>query len=263
MERGVDVTAGGAHYNLSGIQAIQCANIADSLAALKTHVYDEKTVDRAELYNALLNNYEGAELLRLRMLNNAPKYGNDVVWVDELAHKWAALFSEKLSHYTNVRGGPYHMGLYSLSAHVPMGADVGATSDGRKAGQPLADGGISPVYGRDVSGPTAVLKSVSRVKSELCSNGALLNMKFLPQLFQTDAGIGIFVNLLRTFIDLRIIHAQFNVVNHEDLVEAQKYPERYRNLIIRVAGYSAYFTELAPELQQEIIDRTAHSLVLY
>jgi len=258
MERGIDITAGGAQYNFSGIQAIQCANIADSLAALKTLVYDEKTVDKTELYNALVTNYKNNEALRLQMLNKAPKYGNDIPWVDEIANKWMYLFSKKLSSRTNIRGGPYHMGLYTVSAHVPMGANVGATPDGRKAGAPLADGGISPVYGRDVKGPTAVLKSVSKIKPELCSNGALLNMKFIPQFFKTETGINKFIGLIRTFVKLRIVHAQFNVVKREDLIAAQKYPERYRSLIIRVAGYSAYFTELAPDLQEEIIERTEH-----
>jgi formate C-acetyltransferase len=259
MERGTDVTEGGAHYNLSGIQAIQPANIADCLAALKALVYDKKIVDRLTLYNALITNFEGAETLGLQMLKKAPKYGNDIEWVDELAHKWMALFAGKLSRRTNVRGGPYHMGLYTVSAHVPMGANVGATPDGRKAGQPLADGGVSPVYGRDVTGPTAVLKSVSKIKSGLCSNGALLNMKFLPQMFKNKSDLSKFVCFLRALVALRIVHAQFNVVSHEELIEAQKHPEQYRNLIIRVAGYSAYFTELAPDLQQEIIERTEYT----
>jgi len=261
MELGIDVTAGGANYNFSGIQAIQCANIANCLAALKMLVYDDKSVDRSDLFIALLSNYEDAELLRLRMENKAPKYGHDVEWVDELANKWATIFYDKLSRYTNVRGGPYHMGLYSMSARIPMGADVGATPDGRKSGKPLADGGVSPIpaHGRDVNGLTTMLKSATRIKSELSSNGALLNMRFLPQLFQTSAGIERFVNLLRAFVDLRIIHAQFNVLSHEDLVAAQKQPELYRDLVIRVAGYSAYFTELAPEIQQEIIERTKYS----
>ncbi len=259
MEAGIDVTAGGAHYNLSGIQAIQCANIADSLAALKTLVYDEKIVDRAELHTALVNNFENAELLRLRMLNKAPKYGNDIEWVDAIAFDWARDFAERLSRYTNVRGGPYQMGLYTVSAHVPMGQNVGATPDGRLAKEPLADGGMSPVYGRDVKGPTAVLKSVSRVKSEYGSNGTLLNMKFLPSLFHTELGVAKFVRLLRAFIELKIIHVQFNVVNREDLIAAQKQPELYKSLTIRVAGYTAYFTELAPDLQREIIERTEFS----
>lgn len=259
METGIDVTAGGAHYNLSGIQAIQCANIADSLAALKTLVYDEKIVDRAELHEALVHNFENAELLRLRMLNKAPKYGNDIEWVDAIAFDWAHDFADRLSRYTNVRGGPYQMGLYTVSAHVPMGQNVGATPDGRFAKDPLADGGMSPVYGRDAKGPTAVLKSVSRVKSEYGSNGTLLNMKFLPSLFKTELGVAKFVRLLRAFIELKIIHVQFNVVNREDLIAAQKQPELYKSLTIRVAGYTAYFTELAPDLQSEIIARTEFS----
>lgn len=258
LEKGVDVTAGGARYNLSGIQAIQCANIADSLAALKTLVYDEKLVDRKQLYNALLSNYEGEELLKLRLLNKAPKYGNDVEWVDEIASKWIEYFAEQFKGYTNARGGIYHAGLYTVSAHVPMGRNVGATPDGRSAGQPLADGGMSAVYGRDMKGPTALLRSVSRINSRLGSNGTLLNMKFLPSLFQTDEGIDKFVSLMRAFIKLNIIHIQFNVVNKEDLLAAQQNPELYRSLTIRVAGYTAYFTELAKDLQSEIIARTSY-----
>ena len=256
MECGVDVTAGGAHYNLSGIQAIQCANIADSLAALKQLVYEEKAVSRDALHQALLTNYENDDLLRVRLLRKAPKYGNDIEWVDAIAFKWAKLFADRLAGYRNVRGGPYHMGLYTVSAHVPMGLNVGATPDGRKALEPLADGGMSPVYGRDQKGPTAVLKSVARVHSEFGSNGTLLNMKMLPSIFATAGGVAKFVNLIRAMIRLKIIHVQFNVVNREDLLNAQKNPELYRSMTIRVAGYTAYFTELAPDLQQEIIERT-------
>ena len=258
LKKGVDVTAGGAHYNLSGIQAIQCANIADSLAALKTLVYDEHQVDRRELHEALLSNYEGKELLKLRLLNKAPKYGNDVEWVDEIAHQWITYFADKLKGYTNARGGIYHAGLYTVSAHVPMGQNVGATPDSRGAKQPLADGGMSPVYGRDLKGPTALLRSVARVNSRLGSNGTLLNMKFLPSLFKTEEGVDKFVSLLRAFVQLKIIHVQFNVVNKEDLLAAQQNPELYRSLTIRVAGYTAYFTELAKDLQSEIIARTSY-----
>ncbi len=259
MEKGMDVTEGGAHYNLSGIQAIQCANIADSLAALKALVYDEGIVDRGELLDALRQDFKDNELLRLRLLNKAPKYANDVEWVDEIAHKWISRFTAKFSAYRNVRGGPYHTGLYTVSAHVPMGQNVGATPDGRKAREPLADGGMSAVYGRDVRGPTALLKSVSRVDSLLGSNGTLLNMKFLPSLFKSRDGIKKFVGLIKALVALKIIHAQFNVVNREDLLAAQKHPELFRSLTIRVAGYTAYFTELAPDLQQEIIERTSYA----
>lgn len=258
MQKGIDVTAGGAHYNLSGIQAIQCANIADSLAALKTLVYDEQQIDRRTLYHALLNNFEGQQLLRMRLLNKAPKYGNDIEWVDRTANRWLTLFCDKLKRYTNVRGGIYHAGLYTVSAHVPMGQNVGATPDGRSARQPLADGGMSAMYGRDRNGPTALLHSVSRIDSALGSNGTLLNMKFLPSLFATENGITQFVSLIRAFVKLRISHVQFNVVNKEDLLAAKEAPELYRSLTIRVAGYTAYFTELASDLQNEIIERTCY-----
>lgn len=256
--KGTDVTAGGACNNLSGIQAIQAANIADSLSALKLLVYKEKKVDRNRLHQALLNNFENEEPLRLTLLNHAPKYGNDVEWVDEIAHKWIEIFAKKLGKYKNVRGGIYHAGLYTVSAHVPMGQNVAATPDGRKARQPLADGGMSAVYGRDMKGPTALLKSVSRVDSMLGSNGTLLNMKFSPKIFETEEGLNKFAGLLKTFVALKIIHVQFNVVTKKDLLEAKKHPEAYRNLTIRVAGYTAYFTELAGDLQDEIIARTSY-----
>lgn len=256
IEKGVDVTAGGAKYNYSGIQLIQVANIADGLAALKKLVYDEKRVDPHVLHDAMKKNFEGYEVLRQTMLNHAPKYGNDVEWVDELASKWHLYFAKRLLEYTNVRGGRTQTGLYTVSAHVPMGLNVAATPDGRLAKAPLADGGVSPVYGRDKEGPTAVLKSVSKLDMMHGSNGTLLNMKFLPDFFSTEEGREKFVAFLRTFIELGINHAQFNVVNREDLKAAQKTPELFGGLTIRVAGYTAYFVELNKELQNEIIART-------
>jgi len=258
IEKGIDVTAGGAVYNLSGIQMIQIANLADSLAAIKLLVYEEKRISKEDLLEALQNNFEGYEIVRAMLLNRAPKYGNDIEWVDELGAKWARYFNEKLKTYTNYRGGKYHTGMYTVSAHVPMGENVGASADGRYAKQPLADGGMSPVYGRDSAGPTAVLKSVSRLDSILTTNGGLLNMKFLPEFFGTESGIDKFSKFLRTFVDLEIPHIQFNVLRREDLLAAQKNPENYRSLTVRVAGYTAYFTELAGELQNEIIARTSY-----
>jgi formate C-acetyltransferase len=258
VERGLDVTRGGAHYNLSGIQVIQVANVADSLAALKKLVYDEGTVDRAQLLDALRSNFEEDEELRQVLLNKAPKYGNDVEWVDEIGNAWVNYFARKFEGRTNYRGGRYHTGLYTVSAHVPMGANVGATPDGRQAKQPLADGGMSAVYGRDRRGPTALLQSVARVDSRLGSNGTLLNMKFLPRLFKNEEGAKAFSSMLRGFVRLHINHVQFNVVTRDDLIAAQKDPDKYRNLTIRVAGYTAYFTELAEDLQNEIIARTSY-----
>lgn len=259
MEKGVDVTAGGARHNLSGVQMIQVANLADSLAAIRQLVYEEKIVPRETLLDALQKNFAGYDVLRARLLNKVPKYGNDVDWVDALGVRWARYFRQKIGAHKNYRGGPYHTGMYTVSAHVPMGANVGASPDGRKAGEPLADGGMSPVYGRDALGPTAVLKSVSKLDKELTTNGGLLNMKFLPEFFETQAGVDKFAAFLRTFVDLEIPHIQFNVVRREDLLDAKAHPEKHRSLTVRVAGYTAYFTELAGDLQDEIIARTSYA----
>ncbi|MFW5631596.1 MAG: pyruvate formate lyase family protein, partial [Acetivibrio ethanolgignens] len=259
LENGIDVTKVGAKYNLSVIQMIQVANLADSLAAIKQLVFDEKKVSKERLWKALENNYKDDEMLRTMLLNKVPKYGNDVAWVDHLGAKWAKYFRERIGQYTNYRGGKYHTGMYTVSAHVPMGENVGASPDGRYAGTPLADGGMSPVYGRDENGPTAVLKSVSRLDKSWTTNGGLLNMKFLPEFFKTENGIDKFARMLRAFVDLEIPHIQFNVVRKEDLMSAKKNPEQYRNLTVRVAGYTAYFVELAGELQDEIIARTSYN----
>lgn len=258
IEKGVDVTAGGAFYNLSGIQAIQVANLADSLAVIKKTIFEDRSITKKELLEALQTNWDGNETLRQMVLHKVPKYGNDVLWVDTLGNQWVEYFADRLSKYTNIRGGVYHTGLYTVSAHVPMGQNVGASADGRKAMDPLADGGVSAMYGRDINGPTALLNSVSRINSKLGSNGTLLNMKFLPEFFKTNEGIKKFSSLLRTFVDLKINHVQFNVLRKEDLIAAQKEPEKYGGLPVRVAGYTAYFTELASDLQDEIIARTSY-----
>ena len=260
IEIGIDVTAGGAKYNYSGIQFIQVANVADTLAFIKSVIFDDKKVDSTTILNALKTNYKDDEELRQWILNHVPKYGNDVKWVDELGLNWARKFSEKIGTFSNVRGGKCHTGFYTVSAHVPMGKNVGASADGRHAETPLADGGMSAVYGRDVNGPTALLNSVSRIDSMLGSNGTLLNMKFLPSFFSTDNNLNKFVCLLKGIVDLKISHVQFNVVTKEDLVRAQKHQEEYKNLTIRVAGYTAFFVELSEDLQNEIIERTEYGV---
>ena len=254
---GKDVTAGGADYNLSGIQMIQVANLADSLASLKKLVYEDKRYTGKEVLESLQNDFSNKSMQAF-MNNKVPKYGNDVDWVDEIGNKWATFFRNELDNYTNYRGGKYHSGMYTVSAHVPMGENVGASPDGRSARSPLADGGLSPTYGKDITGPTAVLKSVSKLGNRLTTNGGLLNMKFLPEFFRGENSINKFNLFLRSFIDLEIPHIQFNVVNKEDLIQAKLHPELYRSLTIRVAGYTAYFVELAEELQDEIIARTAY-----
>ncbi len=256
MEKGLDVTAGGAYYNLSGVQCIQVANIADSLYALKEAVYDSKKYSRDQMLDALKTNFLGKAEMRYFLREDLLKYGNDNDEVDGLGLKWAKRFADRMGVCENIRGGKYHTGFYTVSAHIPMGANVGATPDGRLSGTPLADGGMSPMSGMDKKGPTAVLNSVSKIDSMLGSNGTLLNMKFLPAIFREDKDRKAFVNLLRGFTSLKISHVQFNVVNSSDLQRAREHPDEYRNLTVRVAGYTAYFVDLAEDLQDEIIART-------
>ena len=257
MEQGLDITAGGAKYNKSGIQLIQAANLADSMAALKKLVYDEKKVDPHALLDALRNNFPD-ERLRQIMLAHAPKYGNDEEWVDLIGNKWVEYIKARFDERTNFRGGIYTIGLYTVTAHVPMGKNVAATPDGRRAGEPLADGGLSAVYGRDQKGPTALLKSVSRINSAAAANGTLLNMKFTPSFFQTSEGIEKFISLMKAMVELKIHHVQFNVINKDDLEAAKRNPENYRCLLVRVAGYTANYVDLAEVLQNEIIARTEY-----
>ncbi len=254
--RGLDVTAGGATYNFSGVQGVQIANVADSLAAVRAAVFEQKWLTGSELLTTLRRNFQDDEVLRQRLINRVPKYGNDDDRVDRLARKWARRYCGLVEQHPNVRGGMYQPGFYTVSAHVPMGANVGAMPDGRRSGEPLADGGISPMTGRDEKGPTAVLRSVGSMDLALASNGTLLNMKFSPQFFDGEHATAQFAALLRGFCRLRIPHVQFNVVSATTLRAAQASPAEYRSLVVRVAGYSAYFTELDRDLQDEIIRRT-------
>ena len=260
IEKGVDVTGGGAYYNFSGIQFIQVANVADSLATIKAILFDEQTIRSDTLLEAMRTNFQNHGELREYIIDHIPKYGNDVAWVDSLGLKWARKFTEKISSYTNAREGNYHTGFYTVSAHVPMGKNVGASADGRLSGTPLADGGLSAAVGRDRNGPTALLKSVSRIDSMLGSNGTLLNLKMHPDIFKEEHLVDKFATLLKAMVKLKISHAQFNVVTREDLKRAQRYPDQYRGLTIRVAGYTAFFTELDTDLQNEIIARTEYEL---
>jgi pyruvate-formate lyase len=235
---------------------VQIANVADSLAALQQEVFDRRSVTAEQLLDALRTNFDGQEVLRLRLINHVPKFGNDDDTVDRFARAWSTRYAELVARHPTVRGGTYQPGFYTVSAHVPMGAHVGATPDGRLAGQPLADGGVSPMTGRDRKGPTAVLRSVGSMHLEQASNGTLLNMKFSPAFFEGGHALEKFVALLRGFCALKIPHVQFNVVSAATLRQAQVNPAEYRSLVVRVAGYSAFFTELDRDLQDEIIRRT-------
>lgn len=262
LESGKDVTEGGAKYNFSGVQGIGEANLSDSLYALKKVVFEEKRIRFNQLVEAMENNFgtEEQEELRIRLINKYEKYGNDVDEVDDIGAEILRHFAKELGKYTNVRGGSFTPGAYTVSAHIPLGEVVGATPDGRKAHEQLADGGLSPMVGRDQLGPTAVLKSVSKFDNYLTVNGSLLNLKFNPQTLKGEAGIKKFCDFIRAFMRLKIQHIQFNVISRDILLEAQKHPEKYKGLVVRVAGYSAFFVELNKKIQDDIIARTEHLL---
>ena len=195
----------------------------------------------------------------LKMIAEVPKYGNDIAEVDSFARDVAYTYTRPLQEYRNPRGGSYQAGLYPVSANVPLGAQTGATPDGRLAGTPIADG-VSPSAGKDVNGPTAAANSVARLDHFIASNGTLFNQKFHPSALSGRAGLEKFVALIRSYFDQKGSHMQFNVVSRETLLDAQKNPEKYRHLVVRVAGYSALFTTLSRSLQDDIINRTQQGL---
>lgn len=262
MEKGKDITSGGARYNPSGVQGVGTANLADSLEVIRKAVFEEHAISWSELLAMLSRNWQGAgdEVWRQHFISRYPKYGNDVDEVDELSAKFLRFYGEEVAKYTNPRGGHFQPGSYTVSAHIPLGKAVGATPDGRRAGEQLADGGLSPMVGRDKHGPTASLRSVSKLDNVLDSNGSLLNVKFSPATLAGDEGIRKLSAYLRAFSRLGVQHIQFNVVDKATLLDAQQHPERHQDLVVRVAGYSAMFVELARGIQDDIIARTEHVL---
>jgi formate C-acetyltransferase len=258
IKRGKSLGEGGAIYNFTGPQGVGVANVGDSLAALKYLVYEQKVISPVELKEALQKNFEGKEDLRQILLTRAPKYGNDDDSVDLLAREAALIYCREVEKYTNPRGGHFQPGLYPVSANVPLGAMTGATPDGRLAGTPLADG-VSPASGRDLEGPTAAVTSVAKLDHHIASNGTLLNQKFHPAALAGESGLRNLASLVRTFFDQKGLHVQFNVVSKDTLLDAQRNPERYRSLVVRVAGYSAFFTALDKAIQDDIIARTEQS----
>lgn len=198
------------------------------------------------------------EYLRQMLENGAPKFGNDIQEVDDIAREAALIYCREVEKYSNPRGGRFQPGLYPVSANVPMGAATGATPDGRKAGEPLADG-VSPVSGRDKKGPTAAANSIAKLDHFIASNGTLFNQKFHPSALQGQAGLENMASLVRGYFDQKGMHVQFNVISREVLLEAQKNPDKYKNLVVRVAGYSAHFASLDKTIQDDIINRTEQS----
>ncbi len=241
---------------------------AEDVAAMTAKIANElkeagKTIGEKEvaaILNTVVAASEAPEVKAngeriLKLIEEVPKFGNDISEVDAFARDVAYTYTEPLQNYKNPRGGSFQAGLYPVSANVPLGAQTGATPDGRLAYQPVADG-VSPSAGKDVNGPTAAANSVSRLDHYIASNGTLFNQKFHPSALSGRNGLENFVGLIRSYFDQKGSHMQFNVVSRETLLDAQKHPEQYKHLVVRVAGYSALFTTLSKSLQDDIIRRT-------
>lgn len=267
LERGLNMKEGGAVYDFISDLQVGIANLGDSLAAIKKVVFEDKAVTSARLWQALEENFEGEENQQIRhLLQQAPKYGNDQDYVDLLIADAYNVYIDEMKKYHNTRygrgpiGGVYYAGTSSISANVPQGAGTLATPDGRKAGEPLAEG-CSPSHGADRNGPTAVFKSVSKLPTKEITGGVLLNQKVTPQMLDKEENKVKLMFLLRTFFNRLLgYHVQFNVVSKETLLDAQKHPENHKDLIVRVAGYSAFFNVLSRRTQDDIIERTEQTL---
>jgi formate C-acetyltransferase len=256
IERGRDYNDGGARYNNTYIQGVGIGSISDSLAAISDLVYDRGELSLADLVRALDGDFTGLESLRQRLVNRTHKYGNDDDFADDLMRRVFEAFFEDVDGRPNTKGGHYRIEMLPTTCHVYFGSVTGAMPDGRRAGAPLSEG-ISPVQGADRRGPTAVIKSAAKM-DHIRAGGTLLNLKFTPSLLADEDGIRKLAHLVRSYFKMDGHHVQFNVVRAETLREAQADPEAHRGLIVRVAGYSDYFCDLSPELQEEIIARTEH-----
>ena len=259
IARGRDYHDGGARYNTSYIQGVGLGTISDALTALKYHVFEKKTVALKDLLRALRRDFRGSEALRQRLLNKTPKYGNDDDYADDVMKRVFELYYDAVNGRPNAKGGVYRINLLPTTVHVYFGKVTGATPDGRKAGEPFSEG-VSPVQGADRRGPTAVLKSAAKM-DHVRTGGTLLNQKFTPQLLADARGVDGLLGLIRSYFKLDGHHIQFNVVSAGVLREAQRHPDKYRDLIVRVAGYSDYFVDLRRALQDEIIRRTEHASI--
>ncbi|MEG1602347.1 MAG: formate C-acetyltransferase/glycerol dehydratase family glycyl radical enzyme [Cloacibacillus sp.] len=253
---GVTRQAGGVRYNFSGIFGVGLASLADAMAAVRKTVFDDESVGPKAMLAALKNNFAGAEAVK-KLCEAAPKFGNDDDYADLLARDASHIFCREVTQYPCMRGGFYIPELHSVSTHVYFGELTGATPDGRKAAIPFSDG-ASPAGGRDTNGPTAAVLSMSKIDHMEVLQGVLYNQKFSPSLLSAPNSAAILADYVRTWCDLGGHHIQFNIVSSEDLREAQSRPDEHRDLIVRVAGYSAYFAELNENTQNEIISRTEY-----
>ena len=257
VELGRDYNDGGPRYNTTYIMGVGIGTLTDSLAAIKYHVFDHKNLSMKQLVKSLKNNFEGEEITRQMLWNKTPKYGNDDEYADGLLRASFDVFHHAVAGRKNTRNGFYAVNFLSTTCHVYFGSVLGATPDGRKAGDPVSEG-VSPVQGADRHGPTAVTKSVAKI-DQVLTGGTLLNQKFSPSLLEGEVGIDNLAHLIRSYFKLDGHHIQLNVVTADTLRDAQTNPEKYRDLIVRVAGYSDYFCDLGRALQDEIIARTEHT----
>ncbi len=254
--RGKDYHDGGARYNTTYIQGVGVGTLTDALTAAKFHIFDQKTFTMDQLLAALRDDFDGHERVRQILLNKTPKYGNDDDYADDVMQDIFEAYFQALDGRRNTKGGRYAVNLLPTTVHIYFGSVIGATPDGRRAGEALSEG-ISPAQGADRNGPTAVIKSVAKM-DHARTGGTLLNQKFTPQLLADEAGLDKLRHLVRAYFKLDGHHIQFNVVDTDTLRAAQENPEKYRDLIVRVAGYSDYFCNLGETLQNEIIARTEH-----
>lgn len=254
IRNGKDYMCGGARYNSSYVQGVGLGSITDMLTALRYHVYDKKTIAMETMEKALANDFKGFEELQYQLVYHTPKYGNDDDYADEQEVQVFDMYYDVLSGHKSPWGADYRVNMLPTTCHVYFGKVTGATPDGRNAWKVLSEG-ISPVQGADTNGPTAVIRSAAKI-DHIKTGGTLLNQKFTPSLLSTEEGCNNLVHLIRAYFRMDGHHIQFNVVDADTLREAQKHPEDYRDLIVRVAGYSDYFNDLGEDLQNEIICRT-------
>jgi pyruvate formate-lyase/glycerol dehydratase family glycyl radical enzyme len=256
IQNGKDYNNGGARYNTTYIQGVGIGSLTDSFAAVKYHVFDRRTFTFPELMKMLEADFDRYEAARKTLVEDSPKYGNDDDYADRIMTTLFDLYFDAVDGRPAGNGGVHRIDMLPTTCHVYFGSVIGALPDGRKAGLPLSEG-ISPVQGADRNGPTSVIKSAAKM-DHLRTGGTLLNQKFLPAILKDDAGLTRLLHLVRSYFKMDGHHMQFNVVDAATLREARKHPEQYRDLIVRVAGYSDYFIDLTPELQEEIIRRTEH-----
>jgi pyruvate formate-lyase/glycerol dehydratase family glycyl radical enzyme len=259
ISRGKDYNCGGARYNTSYIQGVGLGSITDMLTSIRYNIFENKTFSWGDLANALVADFKGYEQIQYEMIYKTPKFGNDDDYADLQAVRVFEIYYDAINGRPNTRGGVHRINMLPTTSHVYFGSVIGATADGRNAFLPLSEG-ISPFQGVDHNGPTSVIKSASKI-DHLRTGGTLLNQKFAPSIFEDEESFEKLTALIRSYFSLHGHHIQFNVVDANTLKDAQQHPERYRDLIVRVAGYSDYFNDLGEDLQNEIIRRTEHEKV--